>query len=142
MKAVHKDIKSKRKLFRQSYSYYFETFWWLSKFYFHHKWKKASPLRNQSQQRKNKIRFGSSLRGEMVRASVGASCFGWFLGGCGWFLLVEAEFVWFQVVCINLTACRIFISLLYSWSHVNDWGDSTFLFKVKQQEKKYRCIVT
>ena len=99
-------------------------------------------LRNfvQSQQQKNKIKFGSLLRGGVVGSSVGASIFGWFLGGFGWFLLVEGDFGWFQVVCcfssyINFTAYRTLNSLLYSWAHVIDCGHSIFLFKVKQQEK-------
>ena len=33
------------------------------------------------------------------RGSVGAIIFGWFLGVFGWFLLVESNFGWFQVVC-------------------------------------------
>ena len=100
----------------------------------------------QSQQQKIKVRFGSSLRDKVVGGSVGASSFGWFLGGFGWFLLVEGDFIWFQVVCcfssINITTYRTLNSLLYSWSHVIDWGHSIFLFKVKQQEKKYYCLVS
>ena len=42
--AVNKDIKSKRKLFGQSFSYYFETFWCFTKFSFHHKWNDARLL--------------------------------------------------------------------------------------------------
>ena len=77
---------------------------------------------------------------------VGASSFGWFLGGFRWFLLVEDDFRWFQVVCCfssytNYTAYRRVNSLLYSWMHVIDWGHSIFLFKVKQQEKDYYCLV-
>ena len=105
-------------------------------------------LRNhvQIQQQKSKVRFGASLRGGLVEGSVGASSFGWFLGGFGWFLLVEGDFGWFQVVCcfssyINFTAYRTLNSLLYSWWHVIDWGHSIFLFKVKQQEKNYCCLV-
>ena len=47
-------------------------------------------LRNhvQRQQQKNKVRFGSLLRGWVVGGSVGASSFGWFLGDFGWFQLV------------------------------------------------------
>ena len=98
-------------------------------------------LRNhvRSQQQKNKVRFGSSLRGGVVGGSVRASSFGWFL-------LVEGDFGWFQVVCcfssyISFTAYRTFTFLLYSWSHVIDWGHSIFLFKVKQQEKNYCYLV-
>ena len=32
---------SKRKFCRQSFSKYFETFWWLNEFFFHHKWNEA-----------------------------------------------------------------------------------------------------
>ena len=72
--------------------------------------------------------------------STGGSSFGLFLGGFRWFLLVEGDFEWFQVVyCfssyINFTAYRTLNSLLYSWAHVIDCGHSIFLFKVKQQEK-------
>ena len=105
-------------------------------------------LRNfvQSQQQKNKIKFGSLLRGGVVGGSVGASSFGWFLGGFGWFLWVEDNSGWFQVVCCfssytNCTAYRRVNSLLHSWSHVIDWDHSIFLFKVKQQEKYYCCLV-
>ena len=71
--------------------------------------------------------------------SVGASSFGWFLDDFGWFLLVESDFRWFQVVCcfssyISFTEYRTLNSLLYSWSHVIDRGHSIFLFKVKQQK--------
>ena len=80
------------------------------------------------------------------RDSVGASSFGWFLGGFGRFLLAEGDFRWFKVVCcfssyINFTAYRTLNSLLYSWSQVIDWGHSIFLFKVKLQEKNYCCLV-
>ena len=105
-------------------------------------------LRNhvQSQLQKKKLRFGSSLRGGMVGGSVGASSFGWFLAGFGWFLLVAGDFGWFQMVCyfssyINFAAYRTLNSLLYSWSHVIDWDHSIFLFKVKQQENNYCCLV-
>ena len=69
-----------------------------------------------------------------------ASSSGWFLGDFGWFLLVESDFRWFQVVCcfssyISFTAYRTLNSLLYSWLHVIDRGHSIFLFKVKQQKK-------
>ena len=37
IKAVNKDI-SQRKFCKESCSYHFETFWWLSKVSFHHKW--------------------------------------------------------------------------------------------------------
>ena len=104
-------------------------------------------LRNhvQSQQQKSKVRFGVSLRGGVVGDSVGASSFGWFLGGFGWFLLGEGDFGWFQVVgsfssYINFTAYRTLNSILYSWSHMIDWGHSTFLFKVKQQEKNIAAL--
>ena len=55
--------------------------------------------------------------------SVGASSFEWFLGGFGWFLLVEGDFRWFQVACCfgsftNFTAYRRVNSLLYLWSDV------------------------
>ena len=64
-----------------------------------------------------KVRFGSSLRGGVVGGSVGASSFGWFLGGFGWFLLVESDFRWFQGLCcfssyINFTGYRAINSLL------------------------------
>ena len=105
----------------------------------------------QSQQQKTKERFGGSLHGGMVGGFVGASIFGWFLVGFGLFLLVEGDFRWFQVVsdgfrCFNsytnFTAYRRVNSLLYSWTRVTDWGRSIFLFKVKQQEKDYCCLVT
>ena len=77
----------------------------------------------------------------MVGGSVGTSSFGWFLGGFGWFLLVEGEFGWFRVVCcfssyINFVAYRTLNSLRYSWSHVIDWSHSVFLFKTKTARKK------
>ena len=74
------------------------------------------------------VRFGSLLRVGVVCvcvyvcvcvcvcvcggvASVGAGSFGWLVGGFGWFLLVEGDFRWFQVVCcfssyIDFTAYR------------------------------------
>ena len=91
-------------------------------------------LRNnaQSQQQKNKVRFGSLLRGEVVGGSVVASSFGWFLGDFGWFLLVEGDFGWFQVVCCFSTYIGF---TAYRTLNLIDWGHSIFLFKVKQQEK-------
>ena len=76
----------------------------------------------------------------MVGGSVGASSFAWFLGGFGWFLLIEGDFGWFQVICcfssyINFTAYRTLNSMLYSWPHVIDLSHLVFLFKVKQKEK-------
>ena len=101
----------------------------------------------QSQQQKNKVRFVGSLRGGMAGGSGEASSFGWFLGSFWWFLLVAGDIGWFQVVCCfssyaNFTIYRRVISLLYSWTHVTDWGHSIFLVKVRQQEKDYRCLVT
>ena len=100
----------------------------------------------QSQQQKKRVRFVGSLRGGVVGDSGEASSFGWFLGGFLWFLLVAGDIGWFQVVCcfssyMNLTTYRRVISLLYSWMHMIDWGHSIFLFKVRQQEKDYCCLV-
>ena len=69
-----------------------------------------------------------------------ASSFGWFLGGFGWFLLVEDNFGLFQMVCCfssytNFTKYRRVILLLYSWSHVIELGHSIFLLKVKRRKK-------
>ena len=41
IEAVKKGIKSKKKLCRQLYSWYFETFGWMNKFFFAHKWNEA-----------------------------------------------------------------------------------------------------
>ena len=42
---------------------------------------------------------------------------------------------------INCTAFRRVTYLLYSWSHVIDWGHSfIFFFKLKQLEKDYCCL--
>ena len=49
----------------------------------------------QSQEEKNKVRFGGSLQWGVEGGSVGASSFGWFLRGFGCFLLVEDDFGWF-----------------------------------------------
>ena len=98
----------------------------------------------QSQQQKNKVRFDGSMRGGVAGGSGGASSFGWFLGGFGWFLLVSGDFCdfgWFEVVCYfssykNFTTCKRVISLLYSWSHVIDWVNSIFI-----QSKTARKLV-
>ena len=55
----------------------------------------------------------------LVVGFVGASSFGCFLGGFGWFLLVEDNFGWLQVVCYfssytDFTVYRRVISLLHS----------------------------
>ena len=71
------------------------------------------------------------------RQSVGASSFGWFLGGSGWFLLVEGDFRWFKVVC-----CFSSYTNVTAYRRVNSSLHSSFLFKVKQQEKYYCCLVT
>ena len=72
-----------------------------------------------------------------------ASSLGWFLGGFWWFLLVAGDIGWFQVVyCYtNFTTFRRVGSLLYSWTHMIDWGHLVFLFKVRQQEKDYCWLV-
>ena len=54
---------------------------------------------------------------------------------------------WFQVVCCfssytNFITYRRVISLLHSRTHVIDRGHLIFLFKVRQQEKDYCCLVT
>ena len=46
-----------------------------------------------------KVRFGGWLCGGVAGGFVGASSFGSFLGGFGYFLLVEGDLGWFQVVC-------------------------------------------
>ena len=94
----------------------------------------------------SKIRFRGSLRGGVPGVSVGTSIFGWFLGGFGWFLLVEDNFEWFQVVwCFssytNCTAYRRVNSLVYSWSHVIDWDHASSSFKIKLQKIYYCCVV-
>ena len=81
-----------------------------------------------------------------LEVSVGANSFGWFPVGFGWFLLVEDNFRWFQVVfCFsshtNFTAYRRVTSLLYSLLHMIYWGQLILLFKVKQQEKYCCCLV-
>ena len=83
----------------------------------------------------------------LLEDSVGASSFGWFLGGFGWFLLVEDNFGLFQMVCCfssytNFTKYRRVTSLLYSLSHVIELGHSIFLLKVKQQEEDHCCLDT
>ena len=77
-----------------------------------------------------------------LRGFIGASSFGSFPGGFGWFLLVEDNFRWFHVVCCfssytSFKAHRRVNSLLYSWLQVIDWGHSVFSFKIKHQEKDY-----
>ena len=99
-----------------------------------------------SQQQKNKVRFAGSLCGGVAGGSGEASSFGWFLGGFRWFLLVAGDIRWFQVVCCfssytNFTRFRRVVSLLYSWTHVIDCGHSGVLFKLRQQEKDYCCLV-
>lgn len=38
---ARKDIRSKRKFFRQAWPYNFVAFWYFSKIFFHHKWNKV-----------------------------------------------------------------------------------------------------
>ena len=88
----------------------------------------------QSQQQKNKVRSVRSLLGGVAGGSVEASSFGWFLGGFWWFLLVEGDIEWLQVVCCfstytNFTTYSRVISLMYSRTHVIDWGHSIFYSK-------------
>ena len=84
-----------------------------------------------------KVRSVGSLYGGVAGGSGEPSSFGWFLGGFQWFLLVTGDIGWFQVVCCfssytNFTTYRRVICLLYSWTHLIDWGHSSFLFKVRQ----------
>ena len=69
----------------------------------------------QSQQQKNKVRSVGSLRSRVAGGS----------GEAG--ILVVDDIGWFQVVCCfrsytKFTTYRRFISSLYSWMHVIDWG--------------------
>ena len=85
-------------------------------------------------------------QGRVAGGSSETSIFGWFLCGFRWFLLVAGDIRWFEVVCCfssytNFTTYTRVISLLYSWTYVIDWGHSIFLFKVRQQEKDYCCLV-
>ena len=95
----------------------------------------------QRQQKKSNVRFGGSLRGGLRWCKYFWLVSWWFrMVSVGW-----GYFGWFQVVCCfnsytNLTAYRRVNFLLYSWSHVFDWGRSLILFKVKQQEKDYCCL--
>ena len=79
---------------------------------------------------------------------VGVSSFGCFLGGFGWFLLVEDNFGWLQVVCCfssytDFTVYRRVNSLLHSWSHVIDWGHWVFFIQSKIARKRLMfCLVT
>ena len=68
-------------------------------------------------------------------------------------LMVFDGFCWLQMILVgfrrfccfssytNFTAYRRVIFSLYPWTHVIEWGHSIFLFKVKQQEKDYCCLV-
>ena len=69
----------------------------------------------------------------LLRGFIGASSFGSFPGGFGWFLLVEDNFSSYT----SFKAHRRVNSLLYSWLQVIDWGHLVFLFKIKQQKKDY-----
>ena len=100
----------------------------------------------QRQQQKNRVRLGDSLWDGLTSGSVGASRFESFLGIVRWFLSVEDDFGWFQVVCCfssytNFPAYGRVNSLAYFTSHMIDWGHLIFLLKVKQQKKDYSCFV-
>ena len=58
-------------------------------------------------------------------------------GDFGCFLLVESDFRQFQVVC-----CFSSYTNVTAYRRVNSSPHSSFLFKVKQQEKYYCCLVT
>ena len=101
-------------------------------------------LRNnvQSQQQKNKVRFGRSLRGEVVGGSVAASSFGWFQGGFRWFPLVEGDFGWFQMVCcftsyINFKALFTVLMVACDWLRSFDF----FIQSKTARKKNYCCLV-
>ena len=71
---------------------------------------------------------------------------GWFLGGLRWFLLVAGDMGCFQSVCCfnsytNFTTYRTVISLLYSWTHVNDWG-IRFFFQNKTAKKRVIVVLS
>ena len=72
---------------------------------------------------------------------VGASSFGGFLDCFGWFLLVECDFWWFQVVCFLSSQTKLNQTLYCT--HGGKWLTEVirfFLIKVKKQGK-YCCLV-
>ena len=79
------------------------------------------------------------MRGGVAEGPVGGSGFWWFLGGFGWFLLVDDNFGLFHMVCCfssftNFAVYRRVNYSLFSWSHVIGLCHSIFLFKVKLQD--------
>ena len=102
----------------------------------------------QSQQQKNKVRFVGSLcggaewRGVPVKQVVLGGFWVASDGFC-WLRVTSNGFIWFCCFSsyANFTTCRRVFSLLYSRTHVIDRGHSIFLFKARQQEKDYCCLV-
>ena len=95
----------------------------------------------QSQQQKDKVRFVGSLRGRRAGVPVKQ-----VLSSDFW--VVYDDFCWLWVISdgfcrfssyTNFTTYRGVISLLYFV--FLDWGHLVFLFKVRQQERYYCCLV-
>ena len=95
----------------------------------------------QRQQQKTKVIFGGSLHGRMGwggggggrerGGSVGASSFGWFMGGFGWFLLVEGDFRWLSVLLVTPISLHTEELTLYC-THERTWlTDAIWFFYSK-----------
>ena len=82
-------------------------------------------LRNhvESQQQKNKLRFGSTLHGGVVGGSVGVSIFWWFLGGLDgfcWLRVTLDGFRWFVVLLLTSVSHHTEHLVLYC-THGRTW---------------------
>ena len=83
-----------------------------------------------------KILRHKNINYEKCSYLIGASILGWFLGGFGWFLLVEDNFGWFQVDCCfssytNFTTYKKKVnSLSYSLPYHTEQSENKWLFPI------------
>ena len=83
-----------------------------------------------------KILRHKNINYEKCSYLISASILGWFLGGFGWFLLVEDNFGWFQVDCCfssytNFTTYKKKVnSLSYSLPYHTEQSENKWLFPI------------
>ena len=103
----------------------------------------------QIQQHKNKVRLVARCAVEWLGGSVGASSFGWFLGGFCWLRIISDGFRLFAILVIIPISHHTEEVTLY-YTHGRMWLTEIIQFfiqseknkaKKKQREKDYCCLV-
>ena len=96
----------------------------------------------QSQQQKNKVGFGSSLRGEIIRGSVGVIVLGGFwvvLDGFCWLRVTSYGFRWFAVLVASILQHTEHLTLYCT--HGRTWLTEVIRFFYSNYNSKKKIIV-